>query len=509
MNKHLRSYALAALTLLVGSAAMAEETTTVTPIAIPTATGKYITTSNSTADKLNNKDGGGLGSAKDGSSATFTLHADNALSDMYLTFRTGTQTAESYNPTVTVEMTGDDYSFKETVKIPCTGKWTFSTGTRHLLSLGNLPAGDITLKFTFNVSGDGYVGNLGYIAVYSPEGLASVYTLQPDNYIPLDSTGTYSNDKCPEYNKDIENAYNIGYLSNGAWNQFNFFATAGGYYNLCMRMKYTSGGTMNVSICDAITGTEEVNQDIVVTEELAKGEGIQSDKYGTEVPMLLNAPLTKGPKTLKLSFTTSGSWFMNYIDLRLTKADYDLTVGDAKYATLVLPFDCELPAGVKAYTLTGVDEDNYVNCEEVTGTLAKNTPVLVSAEKGTYTFVATSAPDAAYAPEAGLLKGVWKETTVPADVYVLQNKNGNVAFYWVNAIDYKIKANRAYLYIEDKGDDAKTLMLNFDGETTGIGSIVPSFNNAADAPCYNLNGVRVNSSAPGLIIKNGKKFINK
>ncbi len=185
---------------------------------------------------------------------------------------------------------------------------------------------------------------------------------------------------------------------------------------------------------------------------------------------------------------------------------YDLTVGDAKYATLVLPFDCELPTGVKAYTLTGVDEANYVNCKEVTGTLAKNTPVLVSAEKGTYTFVATAAPDAADAPASGLLTGVWEETAVPTGAYVLQNKNENVAFYKVSADDYKIKANRAYLSLPS---NAKTLMLNFDGETTGIGSIVPSFNNAADAPCYNLNGVRVNSSAPGLIIKNGKKFINK
>lgn len=505
MNKHLRSYALAALTLLVGSAAMADETTTVTPIAIPTATGEYITTSNSTAVNLNEDDGGGLGSAKDGSSATFTLHADEALSDMYLTFRTATQTAETNKPTVTVEMTGSDYTYTKKVDIPCTNNWTFSTGTLHLLSLGSLPAGDITLKFTFNVTGTTYAGNLGNIAVYSPEGLASIYTLQPDNYIPLDK-GSYSNKYCPEYNKDFENAYNIGYLSNGAWNQFNFFATAEGRYNLCMRMKYSSGGTMNVSICDAITGTVEVNQDIEVTEELAKGKGIQDDKYGTEVPMLLNAPLTKGPKTLKLSFTTSGSWFMNYIDLRLTKADYDLTVGDAKYATLVLPFDCELPTGVKAYTLTGVDEANYVNCKEVTGTLAKNTPVLVSAEKGTYRFVATAAPDAADAPASGLLTGVWEETAVPTGAYVLQNKNENVAFYKVSATDYKIKANRAYLSLPS---NAKTLMLNFDGETTGIGSIVPSFNNAADAPCYNLNGVRVNSSAPGLIIKNGKKFINK
>ncbi len=52
------------------------------------------------------------------------------------------------------------------------------------------------------------------------------------------------------------------------------------------------------------------------------------------------------------------------------------------------------------------------------------------------------------------------------------------------------------------------MKIAFDGETTGISDI-----NAAkyedDAPVYDLTGRRVSADAKGLLIKNGKKFINK
>lgn len=33
--------------------------------------------------------------------------------------------------------------------------------------------------------------------------------------------------------------------------------------------------------------------------------------------------------------------------------------------------------------------------------------------------------------------------------------------------------------------------------------------NDANAPAYNLTGQRVNTNAKGLVIKNGKKYVNK
>ncbi len=43
---------------------------------------------------------------------------------------------------------------------------------------------------------------------------------------------------------------------------------------------------------------------------------------------------------------------------------------------------------------------------------------------------------------------------------------------------------------------------------TGIADINADVNNA-DAPAYNLAGQRVNANAKGLVIKNGKKYVNK
>lgn len=52
---------------------------------------------------------------------------------------------------------------------------------------------------------------------------------------------------------------------------------------------------------------------------------------------------------------------------------------------------------------------------------------------------------------------------------------------------------------------SKTLL----GTGTGIGGITVDGEDNADAPVYNLAGQRVNKSAKGILIQNGKKFINK
>lgn len=45
--------------------------------------------------------------------------------------------------------------------------------------------------------------------------------------------------------------------------------------------------------------------------------------------------------------------------------------------------------------------------------------------------------------------------------------------------------------------------------TTGITEIVTSTVNDSDAPVYNLAGQRVSPTTKGILIKNGKKFINR
>ncbi|MBR6828240.1 MAG: hypothetical protein IKM76_08830 [Prevotella sp.] len=191
---------------------------------------------------------------------------------------------------------------------------------------------------------------------------------------------------------------------------------------------------------------------------------------------------------------------------------YDLTVGAAKAATLVLPFAATIPANVSAYTLTYTAGNSKVNASEVTTTIPQNTPVLINAEAGTYSFEPADGATVDYssAPYTnGALTGVYTAGYVPADSYVLQNGADGLGFYKVTADNtIRIGAYRAYL---TAGQDAKARMISIvfnDDMTTGIGNIT-SAPSKDEGVAYNLAGQRVANGYKSLVIKNGKKYIIK
>lgn len=192
-------------------------------------------------------------------------------------------------------------------------------------------------------------------------------------------------------------------------------------------------------------------------------------------------------------------------------ATHTLSVTDAGAATLVLPYEAEIPENVKAYTLTYTSGDKAV-ATELTGVIPANTPVLVNAEKGNYTFKATATLTTKDAnPVRGNLHGVWNENVVPVGSYVLQNQNGTVAFYRVATEDFKIQPNQAYLYAP-KAANVRMLSIGYGGDgTTAINGIEAATTNANDK-VYTIDGKKVNGTnlAKGQIyISNGKKFILK
>lgn len=68
-------------------------------------------------------------------------------------------------------------------------------------------------------------------------------------------------------------------------------------------------------------------------------------------------------------------------------------------------------------------------------------------------------------------------------------------------------ANRAYI-VRDVENGAKSMRITFvDNETTAISEIVNA--KLSNGTSYNLSGQRVTSSAKGIIIRDGKKYINK
>ena len=191
-------------------------------------------------------------------------------------------------------------------------------------------------------------------------------------------------------------------------------------------------------------------------------------------------------------------------------ATHTLSVTEAGAATLVLPYEAEIPEKVKAYTLTYASGNKAV-ATELTGVIPANTPVLVNTEKGDYTFKATATlTKKADKPVSGSLHGVWSEEVVPVGSYVLQNQKGIVAFYRVEAADFKVKANQAYLYAPEAAG-AKMLNIDFGGEATAINGVEAEASNA-NTQVYTIDGKKANRNnlAKGQVyVTKGKTFILK
>ena len=181
---------------------------------------------------------------------------------------------------------------------------------------------------------------------------------------------------------------------------------------------------------------------------------------------------------------------------------YTLIVSDAGAATMVLPFDATIPSGVEVYTLNYTSGD-YATTTAIEGTIPANTPVLVKATAGNYTFQGSSIWTKGTATK-GALTGVFMKTIVPTASYILTYKEGVLAFRKVDGTTNFVEANRAYLTAESS--NAK-IDIQFEG-STGINEI-EQMGNVENEKLFNLSGQQIKSAKKGVYIKNGRKFIIK
>lgn len=183
---------------------------------------------------------------------------------------------------------------------------------------------------------------------------------------------------------------------------------------------------------------------------------------------------------------------------------YTQEIGFAGAATLILPFDATIPAGVKAYTLTYSGGETVTASEILSGTLSANTPVLLNAEAGKYQFINTTTAIAAGSGThiTGALTGVYEETTPGLGHYILTNHTGGVGFRRTVASS-KVASFRAYLTAS--GSSRDILEIDFGG-TTGL-SEVKGLMDDGKKEYYDLMGRRAQNPGKGIYIVNGKKVI--
>ena len=188
-------------------------------------------------------------------------------------------------------------------------------------------------------------------------------------------------------------------------------------------------------------------------------------------------------------------------------------------STANLNFTSDITGLEGAYTITAHESQAItLTATEMTGTVKAGTGLLLRAAAVDNTNdQVINIPVAATGDEQAdnMLKGVTVDTEVqPTDGDYTNLGLSNGEFHPYSAAG-TLAAGKAYLQIPTAqmptGGNNARLYIVLDGEATGINAIENSelrIENL-DAPMYNLAGQRVTKSYKGVVIVNGKKFINK
>lgn len=194
---------------------------------------------------------------------------------------------------------------------------------------------------------------------------------------------------------------------------------------------------------------------------------------------------------------------------------FPVTISEAQYASLCLPFSVTLPDGVTANKVTAVGDANELNLEEIGTTIAANEPVILSGSAATYNLTVNASAEATQASDNLLTGATVKRTGISDTYYALgykaigSDETKTAGFYKVGTTN--MPANKAYLLKESiPAAQQSVAMFSFNfGGITGINQATKT----ADAESnvyYDLQGRRVLYPAHGIFVKaNGQKVFIK
>ena len=191
---------------------------------------------------------------------------------------------------------------------------------------------------------------------------------------------------------------------------------------------------------------------------------------------------------------------------------HDVTITSAGYATAYVPFAATVE-GATAYYVTVSGSTATLN--KIEGTIPANTGVILEGEEGTATLKASAnTPESV---DGNLLKGTVKEggedfEDLGFTYYILSDGEYGVGFYW-DGEDYDefegmgahCDQYKAILAVPETVGAPNFFSL--DGEATAIQNVEDA--QMKNAAAFNLAGQVVNRDYKGIVIMNGKKFLNK
>ena len=165
-----------------------------------------------------------------------------------------------------------------------------------------------------------------------------------------------------------------------------------------------------------------------------------------------------------------------------------------------------IPEGVKAYTATLDKKNEILNLKE-TSVIPAGAAVILKSGEESFSLTADEYVDV---DGLGDLKGTDVEILAPENCYILSgtSKLGMGLYPWAGE-GKKLSANKAYLQ-QTEASSAKAFMFNFVDNTDNTDGIENTSISSSEAKhLYNLQGIRVNDRYKGIVIKNGKKTLNK
>ena len=178
-----------------------------------------------------------------------------------------------------------------------------------------------------------------------------------------------------------------------------------------------------------------------------------------------------------------------------------------KVGTLILPFDADLPNGLKAYKCNDLDGDVLVLTPAAS--LSACTPYIVYAENGyagnfSGTVTLTDDDNVTDVFADGYLTGVLTGNTV-SEGYILQNKGSGPMFYDAEGAAFNLPAGRCYLTPTAGSVKAFTFNLGLaDGiEDQIVNSILPN------SKFFDLSGRKIEAPARGIYIQGTRKVVVK
>ena len=181
-----------------------------------------------------------------------------------------------------------------------------------------------------------------------------------------------------------------------------------------------------------------------------------------------------------------------------------ITIGDAKYATVWLPYAVNLDEKVEAYTIGSI-ANGQATLKKIEGNvIPAETAAILYAAAGTYEF--TIAADNTQDAIKSDLQGTAIRTEVGTGVnaYILGNVEGKVGFYQMSDGDRAIAGNKAYLVLPESMSQIRSIIIG--GPTTGIEDTVAEGAEAEEY--YDLQGRRVMNPVKGIYVtKSGKKVV--